>query len=96
MYAFNEEVGIDILATKDIQGQRFSFLNMVCQGTTFQVVWLMNETGGQSSSKDCVDAFYAAWANWAGLPQSMVLDWERTIAAHSRRISRRQACRSDR
>ena len=53
-YAFNFDLILDILETKDFVGDRFSFLSMVCNGTTFHIVCLVAVGGSQASSEKCL------------------------------------------
>ena len=41
---FNIQLGLDIITEKDAAGQSWSWLNILCQGTTFQVCALLGET----------------------------------------------------
>ena len=67
-YVFNHEVGIDVLELHDYQGQCHMLLNIVDQGTNFQIVWYLRPGYGQPSSSECLKAFQQAWTNWAGWP----------------------------
>ena len=49
-YAFNYEVIIDVFESKDDNGERYSWLSIVCDGTTFHIVCLVRVGGGQPRS----------------------------------------------
>ena len=49
-------------------------LNIVDQGTNFQIVWYLRPGFGQPSSSECLKAFQQAWTNWAGWPKKVVTD----------------------
>ena len=57
LYIFDYEVLIDFLVEKDYVLERFSFLSMVCNGTTFHMVVLVRVGGSQSSSHQCLSQF---------------------------------------
>ena len=40
-YVFNHEVGVDVLDLHDADGNSHLFLNIVDQGTNFQIVWYL-------------------------------------------------------
>ena len=50
------------------------FLNIVDQGTNFQVVVHLLQGTGVPSSKVCADAFMLHWVSWAGWPKEVVVD----------------------
>ena len=59
---------------KDYEGQIFSFLSIVCDGTTFHVVALVRADGGTPSSSKCLAKFTSAWVSWAGYPVILACD----------------------
>jgi len=73
-YIFNHEVGIDVVDIHDVQGNPFQFLNIVCQGTNFQIFVYLREGIGVPKSQLCVEAFQLAWTSWAGWPRHVVTD----------------------
>ena len=73
-FCFNYEIGIDCLEVKDNSGERYTFLNTVCQGTTFQRVIIVRQGGGMPSSRTCLTALQQHWCAWAGTPKRIVLD----------------------
>ena len=73
-YGFNISLGIDIFEVKDSNGQRYSVLNLVCLGTTFQQAILVREGGGQLPSSQCYELFETHWAQWAGYPKEVISD----------------------
>ena len=60
---FNHEVGVDVLEVVDSVGMRFSILNAVCMGTTYDQAWIVRgcETLGSPSSHACLRAFVHSW-----------------------------------
>ncbi len=70
-YVFNREIGVDVLEIKDADGHRFSCLNIIDMGTTFQQVIVLVDGGGTPSSQQCIDAFMDRWVCWAGWPKAM-------------------------
>ena len=60
-YAVNYDVIIDILEQKDYGGNRFSFLSIVCNGTTYHSVGMVREGGSQPSSRKCLNKFLSVW-----------------------------------
>ena len=67
-YTFNHEVGIDVFEIVDSDGMRFSILNAVCMGTTYDQAWIVRESEslGSPSSHACSRAFVHRWTCWAG------------------------------
>eukprot|EP00959_Pyramimonas_sp_CCMP1952_P348784 7307244-Pyramimonas_sp.AAC.1 len=66
-FCFNHEIGIDCLEVKDDSGERCTFLNIVCQGTTLQRVIFVKQGEGAPSPRACLTA-------WAGKPKRVVLE----------------------
>ena len=81
-YTFNHEVLIDVLEAKDVTGERFSFLSIVCNGTLFHVVVMVRPGGGTPSSRKCAAKFAASWVAWAGWPVCVTCD----RGLHNRRV----------
>ena len=71
---FNNTVGLDCLEIKDSQGNRYTAVNMVDVGTSFQQVVVVKAGGGNPSARQCVKAFIERWTTWAGFPQNVVTD----------------------
>ena len=67
-YTFYHEVGVDVFEIVDSVAMRFSILNAVCMGTTYDQAWTMreSETLGTPSSHACLRAFVHGWTRWAG------------------------------
>ena len=57
-YVLNHEDGVDVLELHDYNGDRHLFLNMVCQGTSFQIVSHLGQAAGVPSSRRCTQVFY--------------------------------------
>jgi hypothetical protein len=53
---------------------RYSFLSIVDNGTTFHMVVLVRTGGGTPSSLKCWDKFVQHWVSWAGLPKVVTVD----------------------
>eukprot|EP00435_Cladocopium_sp_Y103_P025818 s3297_g6.t1 len=66
---FNVEIGLDLLHEKDANGHLWSWLNVLCQGTTFQICILLPDTNYNPSSSDVLQAFEQGWTSWAGYPE---------------------------
>ena len=49
-YSFNHELRVDVLEVQDDDSNRYSFLNILCVGTTFQAVALVRDGGGTPTS----------------------------------------------
>ena len=71
---FNESVGLDIFEVKDASGQRYSILSFMCLGTLFHQACVVSTTGGQVSSKLCLEKFMQHWGQIMGLPAEIVTD----------------------
>ena len=59
---------------KDVDGVRYTAVNMVDMGTSFQQVALIKSGGGNPSARQCLNAFMERWVSWAGHPQQVVVD----------------------
>ena len=66
---FNVMVGIDVLTEKDSAGQAWSWLNIFCQGTCFQVCRLLETTHSNPTGAVVLEALNDAWLVWAGYPE---------------------------
>ena len=81
-YVFNHTTGVDVLYLHDAEGNEFMFLNIVCMGTSFQIVAYLRQGGGSPSSRECLNAFQTAWQSWATWPAFLVSD----LGLHNRGI----------
>ncbi|CAE7352234.1 RE2 [Symbiodinium sp. CCMP2456] len=81
-YIFNNHLQIDVFYAKDIKGQLFGFLNVVCDATGFQVVSCLGSNQGPPSTKAVLRHFLTAWSSWAGLPNSIQVDRGKEYLAH--------------
>ncbi|CAE7257927.1 ANKRD17 [Symbiodinium sp. CCMP2592] len=70
---FNVAIGIDVFQEKDSQGDQWSFLNVLCQGTTFQVVAVLPDTHANPTAAVVLETFLTQWVNWAGYPERGVM-----------------------
>ena len=66
---FNVQIGLDVFSERDSAGQEWSWLNILCQGTTFQVTALLGDTISNPSSIVVMEALASHWLNWAGYPE---------------------------
>ena len=66
---FNIHIGVDVLQAKDADGNSWSWLNILCQGTSFQVCVLLHETSFNPTAAACLQAFEQGWTSWAGYPE---------------------------
>ena len=66
---FNVQIGMDVLQEKDSAGHTWSWLNILCQGATFQVCVLLGDVHHNPSGKDILEAFLTGWTTWAGYPE---------------------------
>ena len=69
---FNVQIGMDIIHEKDSSGQGWSWLNIFCQGSQFQVCILL-DSAGQPTSQQVIEAFGMGWTSWAGFPERGVV-----------------------
>ena len=60
-YEFNHTVSVDVLETADPTGAKYSWLNIIDVGTSYQVVTLVPVRGGQPSSAKCLQKFMQHW-----------------------------------
>ena len=70
---FNVVVGLDIFVEKDANGDEWTWLNVVDEGTGFQVCSLLSETFKNPTSLEVMQAFERGWANWAGMPERGII-----------------------
>ena len=70
-YEFNYLVEMDVLEEYTANGTRVSFLNMVCDGTGYQVVAPVRYGGGNPTGKDIFEVFMSRWTSWAGMPYTI-------------------------
>ena len=76
-YEFNYMVQVDVLEEHTSHGVRVSFLNCVCDGTSYQVVVPVRYGGGSPSGKELYETFMTSWVSWAGLPHRLFMDQAR-------------------
>ena len=53
---------------RDSVGQTWTWLNILCQGTQFQVCILL-DCHGNPTGRQVVEAFNQGWTSWAGFPE---------------------------
>eukprot|EP00969_Alexandrium_andersonii_P135368 5987784-Alexandrium_andersonii.AAC.1 len=68
--SFNTVLGLDCITFHDINEKKYTALSAVCEGTTYQVVALLEDT----SSAAIRDALARSWVNWAGPPDAVHVD----------------------
>ena len=59
---------VDIIQENDSSGQQWSWLNILCQGTQFQICVLLG-TAGQPKGSEVLEALTQGWTTWAGYPE---------------------------
>lgn len=73
-YQFNYAVQLGTFHAHDAAGTPFFFLNVICEGTSFQVVSCLGPARGIPTSAACARAFTSTWTSWAGYPQKVTVD----------------------
>ena len=73
-YEFNNHLQVDVFYARDAAGTQFSFLNIICDATGFQVVSCLGQSQGPPASRAVLRHFLTTWSSWAGLPQSLQVD----------------------
>ena len=81
-YEFNAHIQADVLYCKDVRGFLYSFLNVVCDATGFQVVSCMGQSQGPPATRAVLRHFLTSWSSWAGLPTSLQVDRGKEFMAH--------------
>ena len=79
-----------MLETYDARGGRYSWLNIIDNGTCFQACVLVRVGGGQPTSSKCLQEFMAHWVSWAGWLRIVTTDrglhnrgyFSKALAAH--------------
>ena len=72
-YVFNYHISCDTLFAQDFEANSYAFLNIVCNGTKYQVVGYLG-CNATPSAETCRDLFINIWQSWAGLPQLLTVD----------------------
>ena len=72
-YVFNHHLQIDVFYARDVTGASFSFLNIVDDAASYQVVSCLGQSTGPPTSQ-AVLRHFLTWSSWAGLPQSIQVD----------------------
>ena len=73
-YRFNKAISLDVMVVKDAIGRRYKVMSIVDLGTLFHVAVIVGEGAGPPGSGDMAHALSTCWLNWAGIPDSIVLD----------------------
>ena len=81
-YIFNHHLQIDVFYARDSVGEQFSFLNIICEATGFQVVSCLGNSPGPPATKAVLRHFLTTWSSWAGLPQSIQVDRGKEYMLH--------------
>ena len=74
LYSFNHELIVDIFYNHDMEGMLYGWLSIVCNGTTFHVITLVQIGKGQPTSIRCFEKFQSRWTHWAGFPNYLIAD----------------------
>ena len=69
MSSVNVQIGLDVFSEKDSAGQDCSWLNILCQGTTFQVCALLGQTHSDPTGLVILEVLASHWLTWAGYPE---------------------------
>ena len=80
-YTFNNHLSLDVFCCRDAANTQFSFLNIIDEGTGFQVVTCLGESRGPPASKAVLRHILTSWSSWAGLPRSIQVDRGREFLA---------------
>ena len=81
-YVFNSHLQLDVMYCRDAKNVQFAFLNIIDEGTSFQVVTCLGEVHGPPASKAILRHFLTSWSSWAGLPRTIQVDRGREFMAH--------------
>ena len=81
-YEFNAHIQVNVFYCKDVRAQLFSFLNVICEATGFQVVSCMGLSQGPPAARVVLRHFLTSWSSWAGLPGSLQVDRGKEFMAH--------------
>eukprot|EP00435_Cladocopium_sp_Y103_P012495 s1884_g3.t1 len=73
-YEFNNHLQVDVFYARDAAGTQFSFLNIICDATGFQVVSCLGQSHGPPASRAVMRHFLTVWSSWAGMPHSLQVD----------------------
>lgn len=72
--SFNVSVISDVFTVLDVDGRPRRTLNILREGTCFQVVAYIGPGISVPSSRFVLNAFLSSWASWAGMPQRIWTD----------------------
>ena len=70
---FNVLVGFDCFEEKDADGTMWTWLAILCMGSTFMVCVLLAETHKNPTGEIVLEAYELSWENWAGLPEAGIV-----------------------
>ena len=70
---FGVVIGFDTFSEKDASGAEWQFLNIVCLGSSFQVVALLGDALKIPSASEVLEAYALCWGVWAGGPEVGVI-----------------------
>ena len=66
--------GLDVFSEKDSKGETWTWLSVLCQGTTFQVAALLGDTHANPiGATEILEALNTHWFAWAGYPERGVM-----------------------
>lgn len=93
---FNVVVGLDVLSEKDSNGDEWTWLNVVDEGTGFQVCCLLSETFKNPNSSEIIRAFEVGWCGWAGMPEKgLIVDRAKYFLASLAQRMTEEGCHVD-
>ena len=73
-YVFNYAIQLDTFHAFDVTGQPVLSLNIISEGTSFQVVVPMGPSRGSLTSRMTTRTFLFCWTSWAGYPEKVTVD----------------------
>ena len=76
-YEFNYMIHMDALEEYTASGKRVGSLNVVCDGTGFQMVSVIRIGGGNPTGQEIYTNFERSWVSWAGDPYRAFMDQAR-------------------
>ena len=66
-------LALDCFENKDADGVDWEFLGILCVGTNFHVVCLLEDTDKNPRAEEVRKYFELCWASWAGMPEESVM-----------------------
>ena len=73
-FQFNYLVWLDCFVAYDCEQNAYEFVNILCDGTGFGVVWCIGRAHGVPTAQNVLHAFTHTWTSWAGWPHVVRVD----------------------